>query len=60
MYTLTTKNLGTVYLDKYSPQGCLIFIPSKNDYLTIALRAINWRNFSFKDVDIKLSAVSIV
>lgn len=60
MYTLTTKNLGTVYLDKYSPLGTLVFIPGKNDCLTITLRAINWKNFSYKDVDLKLPVESVV
>lgn len=60
MYTLTTINLGTVYLNKYSPDGALIFVPNKQDEFTITLRAINWQNYGFKDVDLKVKVTGVI
>lgn len=49
MFTLTTSNLGTVYLSKFSPSPYLMFIPSKADNYVITARVITTDSFGYKD-----------
>jgi len=50
MFTLTSANLGTIYLNKYSPNPYFIFIPGKQDSYTITARVLNASNFGYKDI----------
>lgn len=60
MFTLTTKNLGLIYLNKYSPSNTLIYVPNKTiENITLSVRVIDADNFGFKDVAITKSVSSI-
>jgi len=58
MFTLYSKNLKTVYLNKFNPSPYLIFIPNRTDNYTITARAIIADNFGYKDtaVSVNISA----
>ena len=57
MFTLKNNNLGTIYLNNFSPNPCYMFIPNKADIFEITARVINKNSFGFKDkaisVDVK-------
>jgi hypothetical protein len=50
MFTLSSNNLGTVYLNKFNPSPYLMFVPNKSDSFKITARAINAANFGCKDI----------
>jgi len=58
MFTLTNKNLGTVYLNNYSPNSYYIFIPNKADAFEITARVINQSSFGFKDKAIDVDVIA--
>lgn len=59
MYTLTSKNLGTIYLSKYSVSSRLSIVFARPDDYVITVRAISPLNFGYKDISKQL-AVSVV
>jgi len=52
MFTLSSKNLGTVYLNKFNPSPYYMFIPPRPDSYIITARAISSGSFGFKDVSL--------
>ena len=60
MFTLTSKGLGTVYLNKYSPSNLFIFIPNKADDYILNVRVINTNSFGYMDIYKPLSVSSDV
>jgi len=50
MFTLWSKDLGTIYLNKYSISPYLMFIPAKADSYKITARAISLNSFGYKDI----------
>ena len=50
MFTLTNANLGTVYLNKYTPNPYYIFVPNKQDHYIITARVISVTSYGYKDI----------
>jgi alkaline phosphatase len=60
MFTLTSENLGTIYLNKFNPSPYLMFIPEKTNSYKITARAIDSGNFGFKDISTDVTINSYV
>jgi hypothetical protein len=60
MYTLTTANLGSVYLNKYSTSPEYIFVPGKADDYIFTARVISASNFGYKDKSESLGISSVL
>ena len=60
MFTLSTNNLGTIYLNNYSTNPFSMFIPNKIDSYNITARFVNSYNFGFKDVSASLAVTSFI
>lgn len=58
MFTLTSANLGTVYLNRYTTSPQIMFVPNRADNYIITARAISTGNFGYKDISTTISAES--
>lgn len=59
-YTITNANLGTVYLNSYTPNPYYIFVPNKADNYILTVRVINVNNYGYKDLDDSVQINSIL
>lgn len=50
MFTVYTQNKSLVYLNTYSPNKSILFVPNKNDTFTITVRVISEDSYGFRDV----------
>jgi hypothetical protein len=50
MFTLTSANLGTVYLNNFTTNPYYIFVPGRADSYTITARVIHMSSFGYKDI----------
>jgi hypothetical protein len=49
MFTLTTDNLGTIYLNSFSPNPYYMFVPQSPGNCIITARALNCNNYGYMD-----------
>jgi len=60
MFTFRNSNLGTIYLNKFSPSQSVIFIPNKADNsINIEARVIDVESFGFKDTSFNMPIHSV-
>jgi len=60
MFTLYSANLGTVYLNKYTTDDSIMFIPNKSDTYIITARVISLSSYGFKDISTSITIISNV
>ena len=51
MFTLSSKNLGVVYLNNFTASPYIMFIPAKADDYRITARAISLNSFGYMDIN---------
>jgi hypothetical protein len=50
MFTLYSANLGTVYLNNFTTNNSIMFVPNKNDTYVITARVISESSFGYMDL----------
>lgn len=50
MFTVYNANLGLIYLNKYTTNNSITFVPNKCDTYIITARAISIKSYGFKDL----------
>ena len=58
MFTLSSANLGLIYINHFTTSPEVLFIPGKSDSYIITARVISVENFGYKDISKAITIIS--